>query len=184
MASNRHFARILIMQSLYEWQQRDNAPLEPIMERHLGEHEFEENNLAFINKIVTNIVPHLEEIDQVITVSAPEWPIPQIAQVDLSIMRLAIFELLFDNEVPPKAVINEAVELAKAFGGENSSKFVNGVLGTVFRNSEKYDPMEDKRRQGGSETTTPAEEAVTPIAEVAPAASDQQIEDTTPPAIS
>ena|SRR5690606_38624903 len=147
MASNRHFARILIMQSLYEWQQRDDITLDQVMERHLGEHEFEENNLEFIWKIVKNIPSHMEQIDQVITVSAPEWPIPQIAQVDLSIMRLAIFELLFDNEVPPKAVINEAVELAKQFGGENSSKFVNGVLGTVFRNSDKYDPSEDKRKQ-------------------------------------
>ena len=155
MASNRHFARILIMQALYEWQTRDGGDLNTIMERHLGEHEFEENNLAFIHKIVAGIVPHLEQIDQVITVSAPEWPIPQIAQVDLAIMRLAIFELLFDNEVPPKAVINEAVELAKSFGGENSSKFVNGVLGTVFRNSEKYDPLEDKRRQ--AETTAPSQ---------------------------
>jgi N utilization substance protein B len=156
MASNRHFARILIMQALYEWQHRDQTPLDKVMERHLAEHEFEENNLTFIWKIVKSLPSHLEEIDQVITVSAPEWPIPQIAQVDLAIMRLAIFELLFDNEVPPKAVINEAVELAKSFGGENSSKFVNGVLGTVFRNSTKYDPLEDKRRQAeAGQTATP-----------------------------
>lgn len=164
MASNRHFARILVMQALYEWQQRENGDLPSILERHLAEHEFEENNILFMRKIAKGISPHMEEIDQVITVSAPEWPIPQIAQVDLSILRLAIFELLFDSEVPPKAVINEAVELAKAFGGENSSKFVNGVLGTVFRNSSKYDPAEDKRKQAQSqpETSTPTE---TPPAE-------------------
>ncbi len=146
MASNRHFARILIMQSLYEYQQRGEADLSKIIERHLEKHEFEENNLKFIHNIINGTKEHLEQIDEIITVSAPEWPIPQIAQVDLAILRLAIFELLFDDEVPPKAVINEAVELAKSFGGENSSKFVNGVLGTVFRNSKKYNPEDDKKR--------------------------------------
>lgn len=145
MASNRHFARILVMQALYELQQRDNSDLTEIMTRHLEKHEFEDNNLTFIHKLIDGLKKYSEEIDQVITVSAPEWPIPQIAQVDLAILRLAIFELLFDDEVPPKAVINEAVELAKAFGGENSSKFVNGVLGTVFRNSTKYNPETDEK---------------------------------------
>jgi len=146
MASNRHFARILIMQALYEQQQRGEvAALDEIIQRHLDKHEFEENNLKFIRNIIKGLAKYHKEIDEIITVSAPEWPIPQIAQVDLAVLRLAIFELLFDDEVPPKAVINEAVELAKAFGGENSSKFVNGVLGTVFRNSKKYDPKDDKR---------------------------------------
>ena len=133
------------MQALYEWQQRDSLDLAEIIKRHLEKHEFEENNLTFIHKLIAGLKKHLEEVDQVITISAPEWPIPQIAQVDLAILRLAIFELLFDDEVPPKAVINEAVELAKAFGGENSSKFVNGVLGTVFRNSAKYNPETDEK---------------------------------------
>lgn len=144
MASNRHFARILLMQALYEWQQRDTEDLAQIIERHLAKHEFEENNLKFIHKAIAGLKRHMEEIDAIITASAPEWPIPQIAQVDLSILRLSIFELIFDDEVPPKAAINEAVELAKAFGGENSSKFVNGVLGTVFRTSAKYKPEDDK----------------------------------------
>lgn len=137
MASNRHFARIIIMQALYEYLQR-GGDLPTIVKRNMQNHEFDENNTKFILKIAAGTQEHLAEIDQVITISAPEWPIPQIAQVDLSILRLAIFELLFDDEVPPKAVINEAVELGKAFGGENTSKFVNGVLGTVYRNSEKY----------------------------------------------
>lgn len=137
MASNRHFARIILMQSLYEFLQR-GGDLPTIVTRNIASHEFDENNTKFIMKIAAGVPAHLTEIDQIITISAPEWPIPQIAQVDLSILRLAIFELLFDDEVPPKAVINEAVELGKAFGGENTSKFVNGVLGTVYRNSEKY----------------------------------------------
>ncbi|MFH0905231.1 MAG: transcription antitermination factor NusB [bacterium] len=147
MASNRHFARIILMQSLYEWQQREGLDLEKIVERHLEKYEFAENNLVFIKKIAAGIREHAQSIDEIITAAAPEWPLPQIAQVDLATLRLAIFEILFDDEVPPKAAINEAVELAKTFGGENSSKFVNGVLGTVFRTSAKYNPDEDKRLQ-------------------------------------
>lgn len=145
MASNRHFARILVMQALYEWQNRDGTDLSIVLDRHLETHDFEENNIKFMKKLVAGVASHIEEIDAVITTSAPEWPIPQIAQVDLAILRLAIFELIFDEEVPPKAAINEAVELAKAFGGENSSKFVNGVLGTVFRNSSRYNPETDEK---------------------------------------
>ncbi|OGB74020.1 transcription antitermination factor NusB [candidate division Kazan bacterium RBG_13_50_9] len=137
MASNRHFARIILMQSLYEYVHRDGDIID-IAERNAAKHDFEENNLEFIRKVARGVSQYLNEIDEVIRISAPEWPINQIAQVDLSILRLALFELLFDDEVPPKAVINEAVELGKAFGGENTSKFVNGVLGTVYRNSKKY----------------------------------------------
>ena len=143
MASNRHFARIIVMQSLYEFLQR-GGDLPTIVKRNIANHEFDENNTKFILKIAEGTQKHLPAIDEIITISAPEWPIPQIGQVDLSILRLAIFELLFDDEVPPKAVINEAVELGKAFGGENTSKFVNGVLGTVYRNSAKYQEEETK----------------------------------------
>jgi len=125
------------MQSLYEFLQR-GGDLPTIVKRNIVNHDFDDNNTKFILKIASGTQEHLREIDEIITISAPEWPLPQIAQVDLSILRLAIFELLFDDEVPPKAVINEAVELGKAFGGENTSKFVNGVLGTVYRNSTKY----------------------------------------------
>jgi len=143
MASNRHFARITLMQSLYEYLQRD-GDLVKIVSRNAGKYNFEDNNLKFIKKIGRGVKKNLVEIDKIISISAPEWPITQIAQVDLSILRLAIFELIFDDEVPPKAVINEAVELGKAFGGENTSKFVNGVLGTIYRNSEKYEEETDK----------------------------------------
>jgi len=142
MASNRHFARIILMQSLYELANRDKVDLSSIVERNIAQHDFEDNNKDFMKKIANGIVGQLEEIDKIIAIAAPEWPLSQIAQVDLSILRLAMFELLFDDEVPPKAVINEAVELGKAFGGENTSKFVNGVLGTVYRNSAKYQPEE------------------------------------------
>jgi len=149
MASNRHFARITLMQSLYEYLQRGGSLLK-IVERNISKYDFEKNNLKFIKKVAKGVKKHIDEIDKIITISAPEWPLTQIAQVDLSILRLSIFELIFDDEVPPKAVINEAVELSKAFGGENTSKFVNGVLGTVYRNSEKYQEEEtdsDNKKQ-------------------------------------
>jgi len=142
-----------MMQSLYELANRGDGDLSSIVERNIAQHDFEENNQEFMRKIAGGIVGHLDEIDKIIAIAAPEWPLSQIAQVDLSILRLAMFELLFDNEVPPKAVINEAVELGKAFGGENTSKFVNGVLGTVYRNSAKYQ-AEDENKE---EVTTPEE---------------------------
>lgn len=156
MASNRHFARIILMQSLYEFLQR-GGDLPTIVKRNIVNHDFDENNTKFILKIAEGTQKHLPEIDEIITISAPEWPIPQIGQVDLSILRLAIFELLFDDEVPPKAVINEAVELGKAFGGENTSKFVNGVLGTVYRNSAKY--QEEPPKPATPPVVPPANEA-------------------------
>ncbi len=148
MASNRHFARITLMQSLYEYLQREGDIIK-IVERNISKYDFEENNLKFIKKVAKGVKKHINEIDKIITISAPEWPLSQIAQVDLSILRLSIYELIFDDEVPPKAVINEAVELSKAFGGENTSKFVNGVLGTVYRTSEKYEEEtdDDKKRK-------------------------------------
>ncbi|MFH0912358.1 MAG: transcription antitermination factor NusB [Patescibacteria group bacterium] len=154
MASNRHFARIILMQSLYEFLQR-GGDLPTIVKRNIANHDFDENNTKFILKIAEGAQKNITEIDEVISISAPEWPLPQIAQVDLSILRLAIFELLFDDEVPPKAVINEAVELSKAFGGENTSKFVNGVLGTVYRNSAKYQEEEAKAAARTSKPPTP-----------------------------
>lgn len=147
------------MQSLYEYLQREGDLLK-ITERNTSKHDFEENNTKFIKKVAKGVKKYLAEIDKIISISAPEWPITQIAQVDLSILRLAIFELIFDDEVPPKAVINEAVELSKAFGGENTSKFVNGVLGTVYRSSEKY--QEEESSASTAKSTTKKETTKSP----------------------
>jgi N utilization substance protein B len=82
-------------------------------------------------------------IDGIIAPAAPEWPVEQIAKIDKIILRIGVYELMIKRDVPPKVAINEAVELAKTFGGENSSKFINGVLGTIYRNSEFYEPEEE-----------------------------------------
>lgn len=158
MASNRHLSRIISFQTLYEWDFMEKkvpehleakvevkTALEPVVERNYQEFAGSIENRDFIDQLVWGVIDNLEKIDQIIIPAAPEWPIDQIALVDLEILRLGIFELLFAREVPPKVAINEAVELAKAFGGENSSRFVNGVLGTIYRASDIYDPTEDKR---------------------------------------
>ncbi len=146
MSSNRHFARSLVAQAVFEWQERGGSLLE-IVERHIKEHNFEKNNIGFMRKLGQGVEKHRREIEEIISISAPEWPLPQIAKVDQAILRVAIFEILFDDEVPPRVAINEAVEIAKTFGSESSSRFVNGVLGTVFRNSSKYNPREDEKRK-------------------------------------
>jgi N utilization substance protein B len=116
-----------------------------ILDRNYGEFVKAVNNRDFIDDLTWGTLENTERIDKIIVPAAPEWPIEQIALVDLVILRLAIYELLFKREVPPKVAINEAVELAKTFGGLNSSRFVNGVLGTVYRASDIYNPEDDKK---------------------------------------
>lgn len=124
---------MVAMQTLYEWDFRDDSDIEEVKSRNIAEYQNDVDE-AFVNFLVDGIEKKLDEIDKVISDSAPEWPIEQISLIDKTVLRLAIFELLYSENVPTKVAINEAVELAKQFGGENSSKFINGVLGTVFDN--------------------------------------------------
>lgn len=103
----------------------------------------------FVVENLKGSLENLSTIDELIGRAAPEWPLEQISPIDKSILRLAIFEILNSRDVPPKVVINEAVELGKAYGGDNTSKFINGVLGTVYRESEKYEESEEKEPNGG-----------------------------------
>lgn len=150
MASNRHLGRIVAMQTLYEYDFRDGAgdahiELAPILERNLGEFSKAIDDTAFVHDVVNGVIKHQADIDGIIAPAAPEWPVDQIAKIDKIVLRVGVYELCFKRDVPPKVAINEAVELAKAFGGENSSKFVNGVLGTIYRQSEFYEPEEDHK---------------------------------------
>lgn len=148
MASNRHLGRIVAMQTLYEEDFHQNAGLKSsvpaILKRNLGEFSDSIDDKAFVKDLVDGARQHQSEIDGMIGPVAPEWPVEQIAKIDKIILRIGIYELMIKRDVPPKVAINEAVELAKAFGGENSSKFVNGVLGTIYRQSEFYEPEENK----------------------------------------
>jgi len=95
-------------------------------------------DVEYLNRVVEGTMKNLKLIDSLIEQAAPEWPLEQISVIDKSILRLASYELLKDKDIPPKVAINEAVEIAKTFGGENSSKFINGVLGTLYRQSDRY----------------------------------------------
>lgn len=139
MASNRHLGRIIALQTLYEYDFRRTcgdsaADLQEILTRNLERYEDTVDDKSFVHKLVEGTTKDSEKLDGIIQPIAPEWPISQIARIDRTILHMAIFELLnMSDIVPPKVVINEAVELAKAFGSDNSSKFVNGVLGTAYR---------------------------------------------------
>ncbi len=138
MASNRHLGRIIALQTLYEQDFRRDAndsdfDLKEVLERNIARYDSMVDDKDFIEKLVTGVVKYEKELDAALQPIAPEWPIDQIARMDRIVLRIGLYELKYDKSVPPKVVINEAVELAKAFGGENSSKFVNGVLGTALR---------------------------------------------------
>ena len=135
--ASRHLSRSVAMQSLYEWdfRGRKQEELPTVVERNIKEFASGLEDTAFIFQLIDGVMKHLPELDQIIEKAAPQWPLEQIAIVDRNVLRLGLFELLFGNrdEVPPKVAINESIELAKSFGGDSSGKFVNGVLGTVYR---------------------------------------------------
>jgi N utilization substance protein B len=139
MASNRHLGRIVALQSLYEYEFRTQSndasvDIDEILNRNLDRYETAIDDKEFVFGLVKGVLKVQDELDALIAPIAPEWPIDQIARVDRNILRIGVYELLHQAEVvPPKVAINEAVELAKAFGSDNSSKFVNGVLGTAYR---------------------------------------------------
>lgn len=137
--SNRHLARTIALQSLYEWdfKSKDNNELPIIINHNLDEFAPDFDDKGFAKSIVKGVIEHLKEINTLITKYAPEWPLEQITIVDRNVLRIGIFELKFSPEIPPKVAINEAIELAKTFGGESSGKFVNGVLGTIYKEMEE-----------------------------------------------
>lgn len=141
MASNRHLGRIIALQTLYEQDFRracgdDTFDLAEVLQRNVARYEAMVDDVDFIKRLTQGVSDSLAELDTKLQPIAPEWPIDQIARMDRVILRIGLYELDHEADVPPKVVINEAVELAKAFGSENSSKFVNGVLGTALRQKE------------------------------------------------
>lgn len=146
MASNRHLGRIIALQTLYEFEFRQGcgdatADLGEILARNLERYADTIDDKNFVHQLVEGVNQHIAELDATIQPIAPEWPLEQVARIDRNILRIALFELLnLSQLVPPKVAINEAVELAKAFGGDNSSKFINGVLGTAYRTLIEGEP--------------------------------------------
>lgn len=158
MASNRHLCRIIALQSLYEYDFRNSlnideltTDIDEVLNRNIDVYKDAIDEADFIKDLVLGTIKNQDKIDSMIVPAAPEWPLDQIAKIDRAILRMSIYELLIKKDVPPKVAINEAVELAKEFGGDNSSKFINGVLGTIFRQSDLYDPTDDKRANQAKE---------------------------------
>lgn len=135
--ANRHLSRSIVLQTLFEWDLNslDKKATIDILDRNIAEFAPNKTDRPFMEKLLTGILGKQSELDLVITKAAPEWPLERISPVDRNILRLGLYELLFSErtEVPAKVAINEAIELAKQFGGENSSRFVNGVLGAVYK---------------------------------------------------
>lgn len=143
---NRHYARVIAMQILYEVDFNGEQDIDKITKRHLKSLDLSGENVDFLKELVIDTHEKIIEIDEIIEDVAPDWPIEQVAIIDRNILRLAIYEMT-QTETPPKVVINEAIELAKTFGSETSSKFINGVLGTVYRKSDKYGKNQDEQKK-------------------------------------
>ncbi len=139
--ASRHLSRSIAMQSLYEWDfsGKKQGGLDKVVEKNIKEYGPGLEDASFVWQLVNGVKDHLSQIDKVIEKAAPEWPIDQITIVDRNVLRIGLYELIYSKkeEVPPKVAINEAIELAKTFGGESSGKFINGVLGTVYKEIEK-----------------------------------------------
>ena len=145
--ASRHLARSIVLQSLFEWDffcqtykdlvatERD---LDEILQRNLDYFGGEFDEKDFAKKIAEGVAANIEKLDKIIQSSAPERPVSQLSLIDRNVLRIGLYELLFQDkeEVPPKVAINEAIELGKNFGGPSTGKFVNGVLGTVYKELE------------------------------------------------
>lgn len=138
MASNRHLGRIVALQTLYEYEFRstdeERINSTELIERNLERYKDEIGDIDFIHRITNGVIEHTQELDSKLQPIAPDWPLEQVARIDRNILRIGLYELLYcADDVPARVAINEAVELAKSFGSDNSSKFINGVLGTAYR---------------------------------------------------
>ena|SRR5579884_1670097 len=131
----RRQARMIALQTLYEYDATHHDAME-VLQRHAEDRQLNPKALDYATDLVRGVLAHLDQIDADIESAAHEYPLSQMARIDKNILRVAIYEILYNNAVPAKAAINEAVELAKTFGSDTSSRFVNGVLGTIFLRSQ------------------------------------------------
>ena len=136
MPGIRRQARMIALQTLYEYDTAHHD-LQEVLQRHAEERHLHLKVVEYASELIVGVCSHLDDIDAHIQSAAREWPLPQMARIDKNILRLAIYEILFNNTVPAKAAINEAVELAKIFGSDTSSRFINGVLGTIFNRAQQ-----------------------------------------------
>ena len=165
MASNRHLGRIISLQSLYEYEFRNkagdtSADIDSIVAKNIEPYAKALGDVDFVHDLAHGVFDEMEALDKELQPLAPEWPISSISAIDRNVLRIGLFELTRRKDtVPPKVAINEAVELAKAFGSENSSKFINGVLGTAYRNIGGGEEEPDNAKQEKSKAEEPKEES-------------------------
>lgn len=175
MASNRHLGRIIVLQSLYEYEFRDKAgdptaQIDTIVAKNIEPYAKALGDTEFVYRLARNVSERFAQLDEELQPIAPEWPLSTIAAIDRNVLRMGLYELQFDSEtVPPKVAINEAVELAKAFGADNSSRFINGVLGTAYRQlygeteaaepKEKNHGQQEKAHEEEPASETPSEQS-------------------------
>lgn len=151
MSANRHLGRIIALQTMYEIELRQGSDdksvsLKNVLQRNIDRYSAKLDDKAFLNELAEGVYEKIAELDSKIQPIAPDWPLNQIARIDLCILRISFYELLFMKDTPPKVVINEAVELAKSYGGENSSKFINGVLGTLLKNIDSKQEVKPAKK--------------------------------------
>ena len=142
--SNRHLARTIAMQSLFIWDfnGKQKVDFDKIVKANFASFAPGFDDGGFVKNLISGVMKNLPQIDTCITKYATEWPLDQITIVDRNILRIGVFELVFDKDIPAKVAINEAIEIAKTFGGESSGKFVNGVLGAIYKSMEKEEKSE------------------------------------------
>ena len=184
MASNRHLGRIITLQSIYEYEFREKAgdataELDQIIAKNIIPYEKALGDTEFVYALTRGVVEHAKELDADLKPIAPEWPISEIAAVDRNVLRIGLYELKYTNDtVPPKVAINEAVELAKAFGSDSSSRFVNGVLGTAYRQlglgseEDQKDSNSHAKSNSKSEHAKASSSADQPAGQSTPSAAD------------
>lgn len=142
--SNRHLARTIAMQSLFLWDfnGKNNQDINEIVKGNFVHFAPNFNDHGFVHQLIAGVIERAKDIDKYIIKYATEWPLDQITIVDRNILRIGVYELVFDADIPSKVAINEAIEIAKAFGGESSGKFVNGVLGAIYKDKGDKGPAE------------------------------------------
>jgi N utilization substance protein B len=157
--SNRHLARTIAMQSLYQWDfiGKPNRQVSDVIGFNMKEFAPDFDDKGFVKELVENVVSSVDKLDKIITTYAPDWPIEQITTVDRNILRIGVWELKFSETIPSKVAINEAIELAKTFGGESSGRFVNGVLGAIYKDMVVKGEVKEVDKQERKKEETPEE---------------------------
>lgn len=160
--SNRHLARTIALQSLYQWDflGKPDDQLSSIIEFNREEFAPKFDDEGFIQSLIDGVMNNMSDIDEIITHFAPDWPIETITIVDRNVLRLGVYELKIAEAIPAKVAINEAIELAKGFGGQSSGRFVNGVLGAIYKDmvaNNEIKEVDKEKKKVEKESESPAE---------------------------